>query len=1013
MRPNAGIRLWVFLLLSALALRAFSQQIIKTDTQGGIFRNDQKLSFSISEPGWFRLLLDGREIYRGRSPAYPELGVPQGEERAFTLRAEYYSPSNELKESLSWHIFIDKKPPPLPALEFRNTQEGLRLVKTGGDSTVKIRAISDADGTLAFFPDLEDPAALPVDFYPSDSFPALIWAEDLAGNNSEFKYEYFDISFVKLENPVPGEWLNEQTLIITGTEGRSIYWTSDGTHPLESGGSGRLYRGPERIKRTGLVTLRIAWREADGRIREDRAVYTVTGREVTGEKLVLLGKAEETVINAPTAFQLPENWLWSISDAPREQLEARTVLRPEGLVNRAVSINLSPGQGAGVYRFAYLLDAGGKTGDRQTLPREMVPVKKEFLYPIEDKDSFPPLTLVSAGSCRAVVWPPVEGNIYYSWGGLWHEAKGPLPVPLQGGNLRWFMLERESNFDPDYVEQHSVGIDSRPGTRAVLGGRIALRQYRGSGSWEYVSGLYNYTPGLVRNPGIDVCEGEDLVWAFISSGGRILEQQRRNRLSPPAPEILGLPPGGWTRGSVQLSVSPGEEGRSGIIEATLRYASGAVEKKSGSLSLEIYPPPRERIEVTAEAWLLDSNGNRGPAARRSFTIDPKTIYVSAVPLLEKASGAPGRASAPGDMDNPFRSLDEALSYAEKEGIDDVRIAGDLELARTLTVGRYLHIEGGWREDGKDRAGSENNRAFIKLGDRFSWNLRPGAALVLSGFSAERQGSGDPLIQAGRNGKVEISDIDILNTGPLITADGGSIKITNSKIQLKIPGERRSAAISAGETSVELKDSSIRLEGDYSLILDLRGGSFCADECEFIARGNKTASLLVLNRARGNLNGLVMEAAARDYASALEASGAEILLYGGKLDVSARDSSAIVLQNCSAILLDADIKAGGVFSTRAVEITGSFPLVRNCRFFSGAGTTAASSAVSIPDSAGGAAAARSEVFSGTDVPKAGNITGNQFSGFTHIWGPGWPVERLKAFNQDYASPDKPNTLTLRP
>ena len=194
--------------------------------------------------------------------------------------------------------------------------------------------------------------------------------------------------------------------------------------------------------------------------------------------------------------------------------------------------------------------------------------------------------------------------------------------------------------------------------------------------------------------------------------------------------------------------------------------------------------------------------------------------------------------------------------------------------------------------------------------------------------------------------------------------------------------------------MEISGSQFELEGNYGLILDLRGGSISAKESGFFSGGGRTASLIVLNRTRGNLNNIALHASAVDYASSLEARASELILSDGSLEVSARDTNAVLLENCAAIILGTHFQVSGAFSIKAFEIRGQFPLVQDCRFYySGS-------------------AARSEVFSATDVPKAGNIAGNVFSGFTHIWGPGWPMERLPAFNQDYASRDKPNT-SLRP
>ena len=995
------VKIWVLILLASLACRAFSQQFtntqfIKTDASGGIFRKDQILSFELNAPGWFRILLNEREMYRGRGPAYQELGVPHGEERGFNIRAEYFSAGGELAESLSWYIFIDKKAPPFPDLEFRNTAEGLRLIQTGAELTAKTRAIADIGGNLVFFSDLGDHLNLVTDFYPSDSFPALVWAEELSGNHSDFSNEFFDLSFVRIENPVSGEWLNQQILIISGIEERSIYWTDDGTHPLEAGGTGKLYRWPVRIAREGRVEIRIAWRESDGRIREDMVDYTVMpNKGTTGSTegiLDLLGKAEETEILSPVTLQVPDEWWWSIGNVPRQQLEGKVSLRPERLIQRTVALHLSPSAGAwqlgtGIYRFAYFLDGGssGIHNDVRT-PVRREPVRESSLHPIEDSDAFPPLKLFSAGRSRVIVWPEVRGHIYYSWGGIWREGTGPLPIPLQGGNLRWFVLDREMRDDEDLPGPYNVSIGAQPGIRETPGGRIAYRRYDTEKGWEYASSLFDFTPGILWN--LDVCDGENLVWAFISTGGRILEQQRRSRLSPPVPGIEGFPTAGWARGPVNLSVVPGEEDYSGIIEATMRYASGKEERVHGINSLVLASAQGELAEVTVEAYFKDTQGNRGPGITRHFTLDPKTIYVSSEPLVAPP-GVSGEPLRRGDFYNPFASLEEALVFANTQGLVDIRVAGKLELQRPLTVNRSIHIESGWNWEG-GRA-----EATIALGNDFIWNLRANSSLKLSFLRLERPRGTETLIRAGRGSKVEITGTDIINQGPLLTMESGVCVINESQFQVRIPGEQRIAVFSAEGSSVGINDSRFELEGNYNLIFDIRGGSFFAKDSGFFSSRGRTASLILLSGTRANLNNLILHANAMDYASSLEVQGSDLLLSGGNISVTARDTNAILLERCAAIILGTRIFVNGAFSARALEIRGAFPLIQDSHF----------------DSAGNAA--RSEVFSAVDAPKAGSISGNVFSGFTHIWGPGWPMERLSVFNQDYASAEKPNTAALRP
>ena len=932
----------LFFLLFGIAIQAFPQQFIQTNAEGGIFSSDQKLIFAISEPGWLRLLINDVEIYRGIGPAYPELGVPWGEERSFFLTAKYYSQDNVLMESLSWYIFIDKKPPVFPGMEFRNTGEGLRLVLSEIEEDVRIRAWADVEGGLVFFPDLARAEA-----FPADSFQAVVWAEDLAGNSSDPRAVFFQIPTVRIENPVPGEWLNAQMLIISGAEGKSVYWTADGSDPL--GGAGRLYRGPQRIDKGGPVTLRAAWRDSAGRVQEYRVEYSVTGAGALSAGLSAFYTTEETGIRYSVALSIPESWLWSMGGVPRHEGGGSITLRPERLVQRTAALHLSAGEGRGVYRFAYLLN-GTAIGAAAETPA---------LSFAQDMESIPPLSIVSAGRSRVILWPRNLGRIFFSWEGKgpWQEGRAPFPVPLEGGTLQWFALDGE--IGDGTSGPYSVAIAPFPdGGEERLRGRIAFRAYGESAGWNFASALLGFVPGVVRS-GLAVCDGEDIEWAFISTAGEILERARQDRRAPGAPELAGFPEGGWARGPVTVSIVSDEKDAIGSITARLHYASGAVEILGGLGSLEIASSLGEAAEVSVEGYLVDLSGNQGPKTVLNFIIDPKTIYVSPQPLI-RAGGGP--APPKGGMDNPFASLQEALDYAASRNIEDILIAGTLELHEPVAVSGTMRIEGGWRPDG-----AADNRAVLVFGDEFFWDIKPGADLTISGVRAERANGEAPLIRIANNGNLAIIDSVFTHAGPFAVMDGGTCEIKNSQIFTKISGEQRIAAFSARESEVRISNSRMQVEGNYALVFNLGGGTFSAIGSVFLCAGRRTATVFVLNGTKGNFENLTLSAAARDYASVVEAFGAELVLEGGTLGVSARDTSAFLLDNSPARLSGARIFVDGAFTARALEIRGIVPTVNNCRFYSTG------------------SARRSEVFSGREEIEiaADSLTGNSFSGFTHI------------------------------
>jgi len=641
-----------------------------------------------------------------------------------------------------------------------------------------------------------------------------------------------------------------------------------------------------------------------------------------------------------------------------------------------------------MYRFVFML--AGKANN-EVQPPLLSPDGAVFGESVLQRADAAAPRLVSAGRSRVVYWPEDKGMIFFSWGnGSWQEARAPLPIPGEGGMLRWFVQDAGGGTSSAAIPPLGGGGEGK------LYGRIALRNYGGNDAWEYVSDRLGYTQGIVKNR-FDVCDGEDLEWAFISSDGKILEQSRRDRLPPPAPLLVAPAEGAWSRGPIRVTVMSTESSAdqrsadlrsdtTAFITARLRYASGVIQMAGGIGSLDIASSLGEIAEVTVESFLEDASGNRGPKTLRNFTLDPKTIYVSPEPLMTGA--APGPIPK-GGMDNPFSSLDEALDFAMAQGLNSLRLAGTLRLTKPVTVSRNLYLDGGWRK------GMSGARAVLELGDGFSWNLDPGVSLALVELKMDREKGDTPLIQAGRSGTLEIAGSAITQTGPLLAMESGACVIKDSQISTKIYGDRRIAALSARESVVQINSSRIEMEGDYGLLMELRGGNLSAKDSTLLAAGKKTASLLTLEGTRANLVNLTMPVSARDYASVLEASASELFLSGGTLGVSARDTSAVLLDQSSAVFLDASFRVEGIASGRAIEIRGPFPAVTNCRFFL--------------EGAADGRARRDEVFAGTEAaaPQAETIVGNWFLGFTHIWGGNWPLEKLQGFNRAFATPEKPN------
>jgi hypothetical protein len=458
---------------------------------------------------------------------------------------------------------------------------------------------------------------------------------------------------------------------------------------------------------------------------------------------------------------------------------------------------------------------------------------------------------------------------------------------------------------------------------------------------------------MLANRQFDVSDGEDLEWAFISRGGKVLETERRDRLAPDAPLLDAPPEGSWTRGPLRVSILPDESGTTAFLSARLRYATGETEVLRGTSFLYIRSARELLAEVTVEGFLMDESGNQGPKTIRNFILDPKTIYVSDLPLYS------GNANAVrGGIDNPFTSLEEAINYVQNNNLEHIRIAGTQILKRSVSVSRNIVIDGGWRD---------GNSGVIIMENGFSWLINPGINVSFRGLRMERRYGSSPLIQAGKNAALEIKDSMFINTGPLLHLDEGICKLSDTRMQTTVSGEERIAAISARNSVMEISRSRIQLNASYSLLFKFAGGTISAGDSVFLAAGRRTASIFTLNGTRGNFSGLTITAAARDYASLLETSGSDFVLSGGILGTSARDTTAILLNDSSALIHDAQIRVEASFSAKAIDIRGRLPVVRDSLFiFEGE-------------------ASRSEVFSVTGVSMSQDFAaaGNRYVGFTKI------------------------------
>jgi hypothetical protein len=997
--------------LLVLPVGAEESGAVLTNAAGGVFASNQNFWFSVNSGERLRLILDGVEVYRGEGPASIELKAPLGEERNFSITGERFSapPEEALLETRSYLVLIDRKAPQPPRLAFR----GLSFYNpaTGFEDEPGLRAAAYADfgDGLFFIPDMAAPGAA-----PALSFAAVVWAVDRAGNTSEPAPVFFEFPCLRIENPVPGNWANPQLFILYGAEGKNVFWTADGSDPL--GSSGRLYQGPERVNKFGKITIRAAYRDETGRMREETVAYTVTG-DGSAPDYASNGRplyenfrfAEESLIRNKTELSVPRDSLWSIGGAPYNSGGGTITLRPLTKIKRTVPIHLSGSEG--IYRFVCTLDGtnenyrpSGRRPETGSLPLKAQSLKRD------GPEALNPPRLVYAGRSRVVYWPAGDEVIRYSFGitSAWQEGKGPVCIPPEGGTLRW-ITEKDGLVSGHY----GLTIDPLPperkeeNTRGCFVYRYNFAETEAEAEdWRYVSDFLDYdTLGFELNAlgqndpiTIDACDGEDIRWSFISPSGQSRKAWHTDRRAPPAPRLDAPDEGAWRRGPVTIRAeNTGETGDRLFIGAQIRYGSGRTESLKGEETL-LLPGEFDGIAaVHVEAYMEDEAGNRGTPVVRNFILDPKTVYVSS-----RIAGKPpesGGQAEPGSRDRPFNSLEEALDFAQKEGGAYIRMTGSQDLSKSFVLSGNVVIEGSYDSLWNDSP----LKSTLTLSGGAAFELNRGS-LRIAGINLERRKGLSPFLTVGKDAVLEIKGSLITHMGAFLRiGEGGACFINDTQVVSLTTGNQRNAAAFSHGGRLVINRGHFELEGEYGLLFDITGGSLEARESLFQARAQKTGTLFILNGVKADFNAVNAEVSAHDYGSVLEMSDSTLVMTGSSVSVSAGDGVGIIADNAEAFYLKTEFTVKSSFVARAMELRNLFPSVTECRFsFQG---TARQSEVFY---ARQFREDRSEIM----LPEPGAVADSVFNGFTHLLGNIYPAESILGFNRAFAPLERPNSVLSR-
>jgi hypothetical protein len=319
------------------------------------------------------------------------------------------------------------------------------------------------------------------------------------------------------------------------------------------------------------------------------------------------------------------------------------------------------------------------------------------------------------------------------------------------------------------------------------------------------------------------------------------------------------------------------------------------------------------------------------------------------------------------------------------------------LQKNHVIQQYLCIDG----DFNDKWERGNIKAAISVNSGITIAVQKGQ-LVLRSLRLERRLDGEPLIQSGKDGRLEIENCGITLSGSFLAVKNGQCTIRDSSLIALMSSETRIPAIQIADSQISIDRTQVRIEGANGLFMEMKGGVLEIENSEFSLDCLRTGTVFNLDGVSADFNNLKVSGAAGDYCSGIEISGSKFTMKGGAVSVSARNAAGIISDTTESLYIGTSFTLKAAFAGKVFTIRNIFPKISGCDFvFSGTSR-------------------RSEIFSAEPkqrgdpplVPESGSIAGNVFRGFTHILGEDWPMESLAGFNRSYASLQRPNTQRVK-
>lgn len=642
---------------------------------------------------------------------------------------------------------------------------------------------------------------------------------------------------VTVVNPVPGNFANEQTLLIESNDGEEIYYSFSGTDPLTSGFA---YDGPVLLDVTGNVELRVAVISKDLSQSEIVVRYAVTPAEMKNLEHVEFFSAFDAApifeYVAGEKISIPFTLEYAFGENRIFERGKEVSISKDATVERFLPISLRDG----LNEWRYVVHIMPSTFGR--LSRREVP------FEIVDWT-----TLIFTDAKK----------IYSLDGSWWHGANEFVSIDRSVENTLYYQSVDYSPENP--VTKIVLPPKSELKVEQQFGGGIKIsvsQDFPSSAPCELSASPLSPTrlvsAGLHSEILLDTFSADKIetnipldVYCDDVYQGTLFASVSLNRTAPNVPLIESSAKGFYSRENVEVSASAKKDLKifAGVCKpieiplsfemrnlSDLKFDEPIFAPYSGDV-ITLFADTEKILAYKILFYSEDSLGVKSPTSSYSVVVDKYNYYVDSSSQKKEQDGS---------LFAPFKDLSEFSRIANSREFSRFFIKGDATLpSGEVSIASNVELLG--TDDAKIKM-PENCAVVMKNAGLFARNIIFEKTLQNSP-SKKMRGAATALTNMFiiENSAVTFDNCELLSN---FAGDGTVLNLSSSALSLSKSvvvnnSQVYSSAVSALSSKIRISDSRFLCISDTGVAFSVNGGSFELSNTfvEVSARMSRIAELI--------------------------------------------------------------------------------------------------------------------------------------------------------------------------